>query len=85
MKVAANPSFIKSLVDLFPVDKDGDVRMVYNGTSSGLNDVLYSPNVWLPTSASAARVLGFGYFLVDMDLGEMFLNSPLLAVLKKYS
>jgi hypothetical protein len=85
MKVHYDSHFIKSLIDSFPVDKDGDIRMVYNGTSSGLNDALHAPNFWLPTPSSAARVLGVGYFMVDMDLGEMFLNFPLPAVLERYS
>jgi hypothetical protein len=84
MKVPEFAAFVKSLIDSFPVDKDGDIRMVYNGTSSGLNAVLFAPNFWLPIPASAARVLGFGYFMVDMDLGGMFLYFPLPSVLKRY-
>jgi hypothetical protein len=85
MKVPVSLAFVKSLIDSFPVEKDEDIRMVYNGTSSGLNDALYAPGFWLPFPASAARVLGVGYFMVDMDLGEMFLNFPLPAVLERYS
>ena len=59
--------------------------MVYNGTSCGLNGSLWAPNFWLPTAKSAIRVLGFGYFSVDIDLGEMFLNFPLPAILREYS
>jgi hypothetical protein len=50
--------------------------MVYNGTSWGLNGVLFAPNFWLPTPSSAARVLGFAYL--------MLLNFPLPVVLKRY-
>ena len=67
------------------MDKDLDIWMVFNGTSSGLNAVLFTPNFWLPTPSSAARVLGFGYFMVDMDLGKMFLNSLLPSILERYS
>jgi hypothetical protein len=74
MRVPNDAAFVKSLIDSFPVDKDDDIKMVYNGTSSGLNNALHAPNFWLPIPASAARVLGVGYFMVDMDLGEMFLN-----------
>jgi len=51
--------------------------VVYNGTSTGLNDVVWAPNFWLPTPNTALRQLDFGYFCVDFDLGEMFLNFPL--------
>jgi hypothetical protein len=78
-------NYIKSLIDYFEVPKDDDIRLVYNGTSCGLNEVLYAPNFWLPTPASAARVLGYGYYMVDIDLGEMFLNFPLPFVLQRYS
>jgi hypothetical protein len=78
-------SFIKSLMDFFDVEKGSDIRMVYNGTSCGLNDVLWAPNFWLPYPATAARLLSYGYYMVDIDLGEMFLNFPLPKLLKRYS
>jgi hypothetical protein len=78
-------NYIKSLIDFFEVPKNNDIRLVYNGTSCGLNEVLYAPNFWLPTPASAARVLGSGYYMVDIDLGEMFLNFPLPFVLQRCS
>jgi hypothetical protein len=77
--------FICSLMDFFDVDKDTDIRLVYNGTSCGLNASLWAPNFWLPTPATAARSLGYGYFMADIDLGEMFLNFPLHRVLQRFS
>jgi hypothetical protein len=62
-------SFIKSLMDYFDVEKGLDIRMVSNGMSCGLNDVLWVPNFFLPTLASAIHVLGYGYYMVDIDLG----------------
>ena len=42
---------VSNLTDYFTVPKGEDnVRVVYNGTSSGLNKVLWAPNFWLPTS-----------------------------------
>jgi hypothetical protein len=32
--------FISSLMDFFAIDKDSDIRLVYNGTSCGLNEAL---------------------------------------------
>jgi hypothetical protein len=78
-------AFIKSLMDYFDVEKGSDIRMVYNGTSCGLNDALWAPNFFLPTPASAARVLGYGYYMVNIDLGEMFLNFPLHPTLRRFS
>jgi hypothetical protein len=69
--IPPNEDFIKSLMDFFEGDKGiTDIQMVYNGTSCGLNDTLWAPNCFLPTSASAARVLGYGYYMVDIDLGK---------------
>jgi hypothetical protein len=77
--------FIKSLMDFFDVEKDSDIRLVYNGTSCGLNEALWAPNFFLPTPATAARTLGYGYYMVDIDLGEMFLNFPLHESLQRFS
>jgi hypothetical protein len=74
--------FIRSLIDSFEVAKDSDTRLVYNGTSCGLNDALWTPNFWLPTPATAARSLGYGYNMVDIDLGGMYLNFPLHKILQ---
>jgi hypothetical protein len=41
----------------FCVDKgEDDIRMVYNGTSCGLNDVLWAPRFGLPTVKQTLRV-----------------------------
>jgi hypothetical protein len=79
-------AFIESYMDYFAVPKgDEDIRMVYNGSSCGLNEVLWAPRFWLPTPKSATRVLGYDYCGVDIDLGEMFLNFPLPQELRPYS
>lgn len=80
-------------VDYFPVPKVEcpvtgtilDVRVVYNGTSSGLNDMVWAPNFWLPTPNTALRQLDYGYSCVDFDLGEMFLNFPLEKKFRTYA
>jgi hypothetical protein len=76
---------IKSLVDYFYVPKAQDIRPVYNGASCGINEALWSPNFWLPTPKWALRVVDFGYFSVDIDLGEFFLNFPFPEVLRQFS
>jgi hypothetical protein len=80
------PGLVLSLTDYFDVPKgDTDVRMVYNGSSCGLNELLWAPSFWLPTAATDGRVLSFYLFSVDLDLGEMFLNFPLDPALHPYA
>ena len=60
------PGFIKSLTWLFTVPKGKDnIWMVYNGSKSGLNDVLWAP--WFP-------LLTVGTYMANLDIHEMFLN-----------
>ena len=51
---------VSSLTNYFCVPKGEDIRMVYNGTSSGLNGALWDPNFVLPTVASMLRVVEGG-------------------------
>jgi hypothetical protein len=48
--------------------------MVYNGTSSGLNDWLWVPWFPLPTITTLARAVEVGTHMGDLDVGQMFLN-----------
>jgi hypothetical protein len=79
------PGFVANLTDFFAVPKGDDIRLVYNGTSCGLNESIWAPNFWLPYPRSAIQLLDFGYYSVDLDLGEMFLNFPLHESLQAYS
>ena len=66
---------MKNFIDTFHIPKgDDDIRMVLNGTSCGLTMVVFAPNEWLPYSPIITRLLHFGYKLVDLDIGECFLN-----------
>jgi hypothetical protein len=78
-------NYIIFLIDYFEVPKDDIVQLVYNGTSCGSNEVLFVPNFWLPTPASAGWLLGYGYYMVNIDLREMFLNLPLPFLRQRYS
>ena len=51
-----------------------DIRMVYNGSKSGLNDSLWAPHFSLPSGRTALRKIEEGTYLADNDIGEMFLN-----------
>lgn len=58
---------------------------MYNGTTSGLTEVLWTPKFWLPTSATMSRKMFCNYKIVDLDAGEMFLNYPLDEEIKNVS
>jgi hypothetical protein len=85
-KVYIEPGRVISLTNYFDVPKsDADVCLVYDGTTCGLNNSLWTPNVGLPTPASAIRVLDFNYYSANLDLGDMYLNYPLHPSLRLYS
>ena len=69
---------VRSLTNYFAVPKvvlDGnvvDVRMVYDGTKSGLNDALWSPNFCLPTIDTVLQATDVGAWHGNLDLGDMF-------------
>jgi len=66
---------VRSLTHVFYVPKgDSDIRMVYNGTSLGLNDALFAPHFGLLVIRHALRGLLPGYNQADIDITEMFLN-----------
>lgn len=66
---------IHSLTSFFSVPKgESDVRMVYDGTKSGLNSMLWAPWFPLPTVDDLLDVIEPGTFMCDNDAGEFFLN-----------
>lgn len=74
----------RSDIDYFAVPKVTDdkgnvtdIRVVYNATSCKLNAKVWAPNFWMPTVDTPLRSLSYGYWSVDFDIGEMFLNFPL--------
>ena len=70
----------------FCVDKGlDDIRMVYNGTSCGLNEILWAPRFGLPTCRQTLRGLLPGHYQCDLDVGEQFLNYPLHKDLREFS
>jgi hypothetical protein len=79
------PGYVRSLTDYFDVPKGEDIRLVYNGSSCGLNAAVWAPNFWLPYPRTALRSLDYNYYSVDMDLGEMFLNFPLHTTMQPYA
>lgn len=75
---------VKSLISFFAVPKGKhDIRVVYDGTSSGLNQVIWVPRFPLPTLQRHLRQVDGSTHMADADLGEMFLNFPLHELLKE--
>ena len=76
---------VLSLTSFFAVPKGPtDIRMVYDGTRSGLNEVLYAPWFPLPTVEQLLRSVESGSFMSDIDVGEMFLNFVMHESLRIY-
>jgi hypothetical protein len=80
------PGAVRSLTSFFTVPKGTtDVRIVYNGTKSGLNDCLWAPWFRLPTVEQHLRAVVPGSFLADIDVGEQFLNFMLHRDVRPYA
>ena len=76
---------VSSLMFVFDVPKgDSDIRMVYDGSKSGLNDSIWAPWFPLPTAESFFDVLMPGYWLSDNDMADFFLNFPMHPDLQRY-
>ena len=83
--VPTDSSSLKSTMFMFQVLKgDTDIRMVYDGSKSGLNDTIYAPWFALPTVESMLRTLESGYWCSDNDYGDHFLNFPMHKSLQQY-
>ncbi len=80
------PGPVLSLTSFFAVPKgDGDVRLVYDATKSGLNAQLWAPWFLLPTVESHLRCLAPGYYMGDIDFSEQFLNFMLHEKVQPYA
>jgi hypothetical protein len=77
---------IKSLTSFFAVPKgEGDVRIVYDVTKSGLNNQLWAPWFPFPTIDTHLRSIGAGYYMGHIDFSEQFLNFILHEKVRKYA
>ena len=66
---------VRSLVPYVYVPKgQHDIRVVFNGTSCGLNKSLFALHFSLPTVANLLRSVEEGTFQADSDYQEMFYN-----------
>jgi hypothetical protein len=78
--------YVVSLTAFFPVEKgDDDIRMVYDGSVSGLNDTMWVPRFVLPTINNHLEAVEEQTYMADVDVGEMFLNFILYEDLRSVS
>ena len=80
-----HPGKSMSHIDVFWVPKGStDIRLVYNGTSCGLNEVLWAPWFALPGVRSHLRSVEAGTFLGDIDIGDQFHNFMMHSSVQPY-
>ena len=74
-----------SLLNHFAVPKgDADIRTVFDGTKSGLNDALFANWFPLPQVKAMTCCLEVGYYFADNNVGEQFYNFWLHPMLQSY-
>ncbi|KAG7368517.1 hypothetical protein IV203_031260 [Nitzschia inconspicua] len=70
-----SPGHVLSLTSFFAVPKgEDDIRMVYDGTASGLNDSMWLPKFRMSTIETHLRFVEPETFMADVDVGECFLK-----------
>jgi len=76
---------MESLISFFTVPKgESDIRVVFDGTRSGLNDAIWEPSFHLPTVDSLLPCLEPGYGQNDIDIGEQFYDCELDPAVQPY-
>jgi len=76
---------VESLTSYFTVPKgDGDVRIVFDRTKSGLNDVIWTPTFSLPSADTLLATLEPGTWMADIDVGEQIYNFQLDPNIRPY-
>jgi len=79
------PGTVRNLTSYFAVPKgDRDIRMVYDASKSGLNNSVWVPSFILPQAEALTDKLSENSWMLDMDLGEMFLNFPMHPSVQPY-
>ena len=67
------PGYVKSLIGYFSVPKGyQDVRMVYDGTTSGFNELVWVPKFGFTSVKKLICGTMPTSWMVDLDIGEMF-------------
>ncbi len=69
---------VKSYIKYFAVPKgDNDVQMVYNAMGNKLNESVWVPTFWLLMINLLVWAVDRGSWMMDRDVGDMFLNYQL--------
>ncbi len=69
---------VKSLIKYFAVPKgEDDIKLVYNAAANCLNECVWVPTFWLPTIDTLLRAVDKDLWMMDRDMGDMFLNFQL--------
>jgi hypothetical protein len=77
-------AFVRSLTAFFSVDKGTNaIRMVYDGTISGLYDAIWVPRFVLPTLETHLRAVDEDTHMADVDVSDCFLNFMLHPTLRE--
>ena len=85
-RIYIEPGIVFSLSRMCCVNKGlNDTRIVYNTTLCGLNSVLLAPHFSLLVVQHTFHGLLPSYHQCDMDVREMFLNSPLHPMIFPYA
>jgi hypothetical protein len=67
--------YVVSLMAFFPVEKgDDDIRMVYDGSVSGLNNAMWVPRFVLLMINTHLWAIEEQTYMADVNAGEIFLN-----------
>jgi hypothetical protein len=72
----------------FAIPKGEDnIRMVYDATANklNLNDTVWAPSVWILTIDTLVRNVGRDSWMMDRDVGDMFLNYQLHEDVRLYT
>ena len=72
------------LTHYFSLPKGGDIRMVYNGTSSGLKYALQAPHFALTMVKTTLRSIEQVTCMANRDIGKIFLNFMLSKEVRPY-
>ena len=63
------------MIKYFPVPKgENNIRTVYDGTDIGFNSMVMVPSFGLPAIDTLKRGTDPNTWMVDLDIGEHFLN-----------
>ena len=66
------------------VEKVDDISRAYNGTSSGLNELMWAPQSMLLTISTHTRAIQHGTNMGGIDIGEKCLNFMMHKILRTF-